>query len=307
MKRIAHLVGGNSASSSDARLGPVFNPATGEQTAELELASKTTVETAIEKSQAAFKEWSARTPINRARVMFRYKELMQANMDELAVLVSREHGKTIDDAKGSITRGIEIIEFACGIPQLLKGEFSSNVGSGVDSFNLRQPLGVCAGITPFNFPAMVPLWMYPVALACGNTFILKPSEKTPSCPLRMVKLAHEAGVPTDVLQVVNGDKEAVDALLHDERVKAVSFVGSTPIAEYIYQTGTASNKRVQALGGAKNHMIVMPDADINRVTDALIGAAFGSAGERCMAVSVAVCVGDETANSVCKSVSAAAS
>lgn len=307
MKRIAHLIGGEPASSADARLGPVFNPATGEQTAELELASKQTVENAIAKSQAAFREWSARTPINRARVMFRYKELMQANMDELAVLVSQEHGKTIDDAKGSITRGIEIIEFACGIPQLLKGEYSSNVGSGVDSFNLRQPLGVCAGITPFNFPAMVPLWMYPVALACGNTFILKPSEKTPSCPLRMVELAHEAGVPTDVLQVVNGDKEAVDTLLHDERVKAVSFVGSTPIAEYIYHTGTSNNKRVQALGGAKNHMIVMPDADISRVTDALIGSAFGSAGERCMAISIAVCVGDETANNVRNSVSEAAS
>lgn len=307
MKRIAHLIGGETGASASARLGPVFNPATGEQTAELELASKATVEKAIANAEAAFKEWSARTPINRARVMFRYKELMQANMDELAVLVSSEHGKTIDDAKGSITRGIEIIEFACGIPQLLKGEFSSNVGSGVDSFNLRQPLGVCAGITPFNFPAMVPLWMYPVALACGNTFILKPSEKTPSCPLRMVELAHEAGVPKDVLQVVNGDKEAVDALLHDERIKAISFVGSTPIAEYIYQTGTASNKRVQALGGAKNHMIVMPDADINHVTDALIGSAFGSAGERCMAISVAVCVGDETANNVGKSVSEAAS
>jgi len=307
MKRIAHLIGGEPASSADARLGPVFNPATGEQTAELELASKQTVEKAIAKSQAAFREWSARTPINRARVMFRYKELMQANMDELAVLVSREHGKTIDDAKGSITRGIEIIEFACGIPQLLKGEYSSNVGSGVDSFNLRQALGVCAGITPFNFPAMVPLWMYPVALACGNTFILKPSEKTPSCPLRMVELAHEAGVPKDVLQVVNGDKEAVDTLLHDERVKAVSFVGSTPIAEYIYHTGTSNNKRVQALGGAKNHMIVMPDADIPRVTDALIGSAFGSAGERCMAISIAVCVGDETANNVRNSVSEAAS
>ncbi|WP_108882241.1 CoA-acylating methylmalonate-semialdehyde dehydrogenase [Anderseniella sp. Alg231-50] len=307
MIKIAHLIGGESASSADARIGPVFNPATGEQTAELELAGRATVENAIMRAEAAFAEWSARTPINRARIMFAYKELMQANMDELAVLVSREHGKTIADAKGSITRGIEIIEFACGIPQLLKGEFSSNVGTGVDSFNLRQPLGVCAGITPFNFPAMVPLWMYPVALACGNTFILKPSEKTPSCPLRMAELAHEAGVPKDVLQVVNGDKEAVDTLLQDDRVKAVSFVGSTPIAEYIYRTGTANNKRVQALGGAKNHMIVMPDADIPQVTDALIGSAFGSAGERCMAISVAVCVGEETANNVRDAVSQAAS
>ncbi len=307
MQRIAHLIGGEPASSSSARVGPVFNPATGEQTAELELASKSTVDSAITKAATAFGEWSARTPINRARVLFRYKELLSANMDELAVLVSREHGKTIDDAKGSITRGIEIVEFACGIPQLLKGEFSSNVGTGVDSYNLRQPLGVCAGITPFNFPAMVPLWMFPVALACGNTFVLKPSEKTPSCPLRMVELAHEAGVPKDVLQVVNGDKEAVDTLLKDDRVKAVSFVGSTPIAEYIYHTGSAHNKRVQALGGAKNHMIVMPDADVSQVTDALIGSAFGSAGERCMAISVAVCVGDDTADSVRDSVAKAAS
>lgn len=306
MLRIAHLIGGKSASSNEARLSPVFNPATGEQIAELELATKATVSDAIEKANAAFTEWSARTPINRARIMFRYKQLLQDNIEDLAVMVSREHGKTIDDAKGSITRGIEIVEFACGIPQLLKGEYSANVGSGVDSYNLRQPLGVCAGITPFNFPAMVPLWMFPVALACGNTFILKPSEKTPSCPIRMVELAHEAGVPTDVLSVVNGDKESVDALLHDPRVRAISFVGSTPIAEYIYHTGTSKNKRVQALGGAKNHMIVMPDADVSRVTDALIGSAFGSAGERCMAISVAVCVGEETANSVRDAVSAAA-
>ena len=306
MKRLAHLIGGQAASSSRARISPVFNPATGEQAAELELASASIVREAITKANNAFAEWSSRTPINRARIMFRYKQLLQDNMDELAVLVSREHGKTLDDARGSITRGIEIVEFACGIPQLLKGEFSANVGSGVDSYNIRQPLGVCAGITPFNFPAMVPLWMFPVALACGNTFILKPSEKTPSCPLRMVELAHEAGVPKDVLHVVNGDKEAVDAILHDARVQAVSFVGSTPIAEYIYRTGTSNDKRVQALGGAKNHMIVMPDADVSHVRDALIGSAFGSAGERCMAVSVAVCVGKETADSVRDAVSEAA-
>ena len=296
MKRLAHLIGGQAASSSRARISPVFNPATGEQAAELELASASTVREAITKANNAFAEWSSRTPINRARIMFRYKQLLQDNMDELAVLVSREHGKTLDDARGSITRGIEIVEFACGIPQLLKGEFSANVGSGVDSYNIRQPLGVCAGITPFNFPAMVPLWMFPVALACGNTFILKPSEKTPSCPLRMVELAHEAGVPKDVLHVVNGDKEAVDAILHDARVQAVSFVGSTPIAEYIYRTGTSNDKRVQALGGAKNHMIVMPDADLDLAADALVGAGYGAAGERCMAISVAVPVGDETAD-----------
>jgi malonate-semialdehyde dehydrogenase (acetylating)/methylmalonate-semialdehyde dehydrogenase len=306
MQNIAHLIGGEASSISGSRLSPVYNPATGEQAATVELASKQTMQIAIEKAHAAFPEWSARTPIYRARVMSRYKELLMSNKDELAVLVSKEHGKTLDDARGSITRGIEIVEFACGIPQMLKGEYSANVGTGVDSYNMRQAIGVCAGITPFNFPAMVPLWMFPVALACGNTFILKPSEKTPSCPLRMVELAHEAGVPTDALSVVNGDKEAVDTLLTDERVKAVSFVGSTPIAEYIYHTGSTNNKRVQALGGAKNHMIVMPDADTSRVTDALIGSAFGSAGERCMAISVAVCVGEDTANTVRDAVCAAA-
>lgn len=298
MHRIGHLINGKDTSQSAERTGPVFNPATGEQIAEVALANSATVGTAVTAAEAAFEEWSSRTPINRARVMFRYKELLSAHIDELAELVSKEHGKTLDDARGSITRGIEVVEFACGIPQMLKGEFSANVGSGVDSFNLRQPLGVCAGITPFNFPAMVPLWMFPVALACGNTYILKPSEKDPSCPLRMVELAHQAGCPEGVINVVNGDKEAVDALLTDPRIQAVSFVGSTPIAEYIYHTGTANNKRVQALGGAKNHMIVMPDADENRVADALIGSAFGSAGERCMAVSLAVCVGKDTGDRV---------
>lgn len=298
MHRIGQLIDGKRTTDPASRTGPVFNPATGEQIAEVELASRDVVSSAIAAAESAFGEWSRRTPINRARVMFRYKELLTAHMDELAEMVSREHGKTLEDARGSITRGIEVVEFACGIPQMLKGEFSANVGTGVDSFNLRQPLGVCAGITPFNFPAMVPLWMFPVALACGNTFILKPSEKDPSCPMRMVELAHEAGCPEGVISVVNGDKEAVDTLLEDPRVQAVSFVGSTPIAEYIYHTGTAHNKRVQALGGAKNHMVVMPDADTDRVVDALIGSAFGSAGERCMAVSLAVCVGDETGDRI---------
>tara|TARA_R100000789_G_scaffold23697_1_gene26361 strand:- start:146 stop:1438 length:1293 start_codon:yes stop_codon:yes gene_type:complete len=230
--------------------------------------------------------------------MFKYRDLVEKNMGELAELVGREHGKTLPDAAGSVQRGLEVVEFACGIPQLLKGEFSEQVGGGIDSFNMRQPLGVCAGITPFNFPAMVPMWMFPVALACGNTFILKPSEKDPSCPLRLAELMTEAGAPPGVLNVVNGDKEAVDALLHHPLVEAVSFVGSTPIAEYIYHTGTANNKRVQALGGAKNHMIIMPDADLDQAADALIGAGFGSAGERCMAVSVAVPVGDETADAI---------
>ncbi len=298
MKRIGHFIGGSHAGAAASRTGPVYNPATGEQIAEVELADSEMVRTAISSAEAAFEEWSSRTPINRARIMFRFKELLSENINELAEMVSREHGKTLDDARGSVTRGIEVVEFACGIPQLLKGEFSANVGTGVDSFNLRQPLGVCAGITPFNFPAMVPLWMMPVALACGNTFILKPSEKDPSCPLRIVELAREAGCPDGVVNMVNGDKEAVDTLLTDSRVQAISFVGSTPIAEYIYRTGSANNKRVQALGGAKNHMIVMPDADMEGVTDALIGSAFGSAGERCMAISLAVCVGDETGDRV---------
>ena len=298
MIRIGHLINGEKSTRSDGRTGPVFNPATGQQIAEVELASTADVAEAVAVADAAFVEWSGRTPINRARVMFRYKQLLEEHADELAELVSREHGKTLPDALGSVKRGIEIVEFACGIPQLLKGEYSANVGSGVDSFNMRQPLGVCAGITPFNFPAMVPLWMFPVALACGNTFVLKPSEKDPSCPLRMVELAHEAGVPPGVLNVVNGDKEAVDALLTDSRVKAVSFVGSSPIAQYIYHQGAANNKRVQALGGAKNHMIVMPDAETDRTIDALIGSAFGSAGERCMAISIAVCVGEKTADRI---------
>jgi malonate-semialdehyde dehydrogenase (acetylating)/methylmalonate-semialdehyde dehydrogenase len=230
--------------------------------------------------------------------MFKFRELVEANMSELAELVGREHGKTLPDAAGSVQRGLEVVEFACGIPQLLKGEYSEQVGGGIDSFNMRQPLGVCAGITPFNFPAMVPMWMFPVALACGNTFILKPSEKDPSCPMRLAELMVEAGAPAGVLNVVNGDKEAVDAILTSPDIEAVSFVGSTPIAEYIYHTGSAHNKRVQALGGAKNHMIIMPDADLDQAADALIGAAFGSAGERCMAVSVAVPVGEETADAI---------
>ena len=245
----------------------------------------------MQAARAALPGWAATTPLRRARIMFRLKDLLEQHIDELAELVTAEHGKTLADAKGSITRGIEVVEFACGIPSLLKGEFSGNVGSGVDLLSFRQPVGVCAGITPFNFPAMIPLWMFPVALACGNTFVLKPSEKDPSCPLRIAEIAKEAGVPDGVLNVVNGDKVAVDAILAHPDIAAVSFVGSTRIAEYIYHTGTAHNKRIQALGGAKNHMVVMPDADPAQVTDALLGSAYGSAGERCMAVSVAVAVG----------------
>tara|TARA_R110000787_G_scaffold86057_5_gene183172 strand:- start:6045 stop:7541 length:1497 start_codon:yes stop_codon:yes gene_type:complete len=295
--RLSHFIGGVSKSGSE-RTGPVFNPSTGEHFADVELASAAEVDAAVQIAHEAFREWSEWTPIRRARVMFKYRDLVEKNMGELAELVGREHGKTLPDAAGSVQRGLEVVEFACGIPQLLKGEFSEQVGGGIDSFNMRQPLGVCAGITPFNFPAMVPMWMFPVALACGNTFILKPSEKDPSCPLRLAELMTEAGAPPGVLNVVNGDKEAVDALLHHPLVEAVSFVGSTPIAEYIYHTGTANNKRVQALGGAKNHMIIMPDADLDQAADALIGAGFGSAGERCMAVSVAVPVGDETADAI---------
>ncbi len=295
--RLSHFIGGVSKTGSE-RTGPVFNPSTGEHFADVELASAAEVDAAVQIAHEAFREWSEWTPIRRARVMFKYRDLVEKNMGELAELVGREHGKTLPDAAGSVQRGLEVVEFACGIPQLLKGEFSEQVGGGIDSFNMRQPLGVCAGITPFNFPAMVPMWMFPVALACGNTFILKPSEKDPSCPLRLAELMTEAGAPPGVLNVVNGDKEAVDALLHHPLVEAVSFVGSTPIAEYIYHTGTANNKRVQALGGAKNHMIIMPDADLDQAADALIGAGFGSAGERCMAVSVAVPVGDETADAI---------
>ncbi|MEQ8708658.1 MAG: CoA-acylating methylmalonate-semialdehyde dehydrogenase [Rhodospirillales bacterium] len=295
--RLSHFIGGAAKSGSE-RTGPVFNPSTGEHFADVELASAPEVDAAVQVAHEAFREWSEWTPIRRARVMFRYRDLVEKNMGELAELVGREHGKTLPDAAGSVQRGLEVVEFACGIPQMLKGEYSEQVGGGIDSFNLRQPLGVCAGITPFNFPAMVPMWMFPVALACGNTFILKPSEKDPSCPLRLAELMTEAGAPPGVLNVVNGDKEAVDALLHHPLVEAVSFVGSTPVAEYIYHTGTANNKRVQALGGAKNHMIIMPDADLDQAADALIGAGFGSAGERCMAVSVAIPVGEETADAI---------
>ena len=294
MKKISHFIDGKIYSDSKSRIGPIFNPAIGEKIAEVELASKSTVEMAIESSSKAFQKWSKTTPINRARILAKFKDLLIKNMNDLAVMVSEQHGKTIADAKGSIQRGIEVVEYATGITDSLKGDHSTSVGTNVDSHTLRQPLGVCAGITPFNFPAMVPMWMFPVAIACGNTFVLKPSEKDPSCPMKLAELAIEAGLPNGVLNVVNGDKEAVDTLLQNKTVQAISFVGSTPIAEYVYHTGTKNNKRVQALGGAKNHMVIMPDADINKTTDAIIGSAFGSAGERCMAISVAVCVGKNT-------------
>jgi malonate-semialdehyde dehydrogenase (acetylating)/methylmalonate-semialdehyde dehydrogenase len=290
-KALHHYVNGKRVNGTSGRFGDVFNPATGETASQVPLASKAEVGAAIAAAEAAQVAWGAMPPLQRARVLFRFKELVEKNMDELARMVTSEHGKTLADAKGSVIRGLEVVEFACGIPHLLKGDFTEAVGRGIDSWSMRQPLGVCAGITPFNFPAMVPMWMFPMALACGNTFILKPSEKDPSCPLRLAELMMEAGAPPGVLNVVNGDKEAVDAILTDPRVAAVSFVGSTPIAEYIYHTGCAHNKRVQALGGAKNHMVVMPDADLDQATDALMGAGYGSAGERCMAISVAVAVG----------------
>lgn len=296
MQTLGNFIHGKRVSSESSRMAPVFNPATGEQTKQVSLATADETRAAISAAQAAFNEWSKTPPLRRARVMFKFKELLEQHKDELAALITSEHGKVLSDAHGELTRGLEVVEFACGIPHLLKGEHSLNVGTGVDSHTLMQPLGVCAGISPFNFPMMVPMWMFPVALACGNTFVMKPSEKDPSPALRMAELLKEAGLPDGVFNVVNGDKEAVDVLLTDPRIQAVSFVGSTPIAEYIYSTGSAHGKRVQALGGAKNHMIIMPDADEDQVVSSLMGAAYGSAGERCMAISVAVCVGNEVAD-----------
>ena len=298
MRSIPHFIGGKEVAGSSGRFSDVFNPATGEVQAKVALASKAELDTAVKVAAEAFKIWSAVTPLQRSRVMFRFKDLLEANIGKMAELVTAEHGKVLSDAKGSITRGIEVVEFACGIPQMLKGEFSENVGTNVDSWAIRQPLGVVAGITPFNFPAMVPMWMFPIALATGNSFILKPSERVPSASLLMAELLKKAGLPDGVFNIVNGDKEAVDAILTHPEIQAVSFVGSTPIAEYIYHTGTAHNKRVQALGGAKNHMIVMPDADMDQAADALMGAGYGSAGERCMAISVAVAVGDKVGDAL---------
>ena len=292
MNLIKHFVGGKVISGNSERKGKIFNPATGEQESEVILASKADLDGAVEIAQKAFETWSLNPPLQRARIMFKFKELIEKNFDELAKLIVSEHGKVYEDAKGSLIRGLEVVEFACGIPHLLKGEFSENVGTNVDSYSMRQPLGVAAGITPFNFPAMVPMWMFPLAIACGNSFILKPSEKDPSCPMKLAELLHEAGLPEGVFNVVNGDKEVVDAILTNQNIKAVSFVGSTPIAKYIYENAAKNEKRVQALGGAKNHLVVMPDCDLDSAVNGLMGAAYGSAGERCMAQSVAVSVGD---------------
>ncbi|PWT73698.1 MAG: methylmalonate-semialdehyde dehydrogenase (CoA acylating) [Proteobacteria bacterium] len=288
---IPHFIGGRETPGTSGRFGDVFNPALGAVSSRVAFATSEEVAQAVAAAQAAFPAWSATPPLRRARVIFKFKELVERDADKLARLISSEHGKVVSDARGEVTRGLEVVEFACGIPHLLKGEFSEQVGTGIDSYSMRQALGVCVGITPFNFPAMVPMWMFPIAIACGNTFVLKPSERDPSAGVMLAKLLKDAGLPDGVFNVVHGDKVAVDALLTDPRVAAVSFVGSTPIAEYIYRTATASGKRVQALGGAKNHLVVMPDADLDQAVDALTGAAYGSAGERCMAISVAVAVG----------------
>jgi malonate-semialdehyde dehydrogenase (acetylating)/methylmalonate-semialdehyde dehydrogenase len=292
METIHHFINGSAHDGSGGRYADVYNPALGEPCARVALASRDDVDAAVAAASAAFPAWAATPPLARARVLFTYLQLCQRHADEFAAMVVREHGKTFADAKGEVARGIEVVEFAVGIPQLLKGEFTDQIARGIDAWSMRQPLGVVAGITPFNFPVMVPMWMFPVAIACGNTFILKPSERDPSASLLHAQLLKEAGLPDGVFNVVQGDKTAVDALLDHPDIQAISFVGSTPIAEYIYARGSAAGKRVQALGGAKNHMVVMPDADMDMAVDALIGAAYGSAGERCMAISVAVAVGD---------------
>jgi malonate-semialdehyde dehydrogenase (acetylating)/methylmalonate-semialdehyde dehydrogenase len=289
---IHHYIGGREAEGTSGRYADVYNPALGQPCARVALAAPEDVDAAVAAAHAAFPAWAATPPLARARVLFKYLQLCQQHVDEFAAMVTREHGKTFADAQGEVARGIEVVEFAVGIPQLLKGEFTDQIARGIDAWSMRQPLGVVAGITPFNFPVMVPMWMFPVAIACGNTFVLKPSERDPSASLLHARLLKEAGLPDGVFNVVQGDKAAVDALLDHPDVQALSFVGSTPIAEYIYARGTASGKRVQALGGAKNHMVVMPDADMDMTVDALIGAAYGSAGERCMAISVAVAIGD---------------
>jgi malonate-semialdehyde dehydrogenase (acetylating)/methylmalonate-semialdehyde dehydrogenase len=300
MREIGHFISGKPVAGTSGRFGEVFDPNTGEVQAKVALASRAEVEAAIADAEAAQPGWAATNPQRRARVMFKFLELIQKEMEPLAKLLASEHGKVVADAKGDLQRGIEVVEFACGIPHLMKGEYTDGAGPGIDLYSLRQPLGVVAGITPFNFPAMIPMWKFAPAIACGNSFILKPSERDPSVPMRLAELMVEAGLPAGVLNVVNGDKEAVDTLLTDPRVKAIGFVGSTPIAEYIYATGCAHGKRVQCFGGAKNHMIVMPDADMDQAVDALIGAGYGSAGERCMAISVAVPVGEKTADALVK-------
>ncbi len=294
---IGHYVGGRHQAGKGST-APSYNPATGHVIGAVALADAKEVDLAVQSALAAFPAWSQTPPLKRARVMFRFKELLERDMDKLAAAITREHGKVVSDAKGELVRGLEVVEYACGIPELLKGDYTEQIANGIDAWTMRQALGVCVGITPFNFPAMVPMWMFPMAIACGNTFVLKPSERDPSTALLLAELLTEAGLPDGVFNVVQGDKGAVDALLDHKDVRAISFVGSTPIAEYIYARGTSQGKRVQALGGAKNHMIVMPDADMDKTVDALMGAGYGAAGERCMAISVVVAVGDATANTL---------
>ncbi|HST74410.1 MAG TPA: CoA-acylating methylmalonate-semialdehyde dehydrogenase, partial [Acetobacteraceae bacterium] len=291
MREIGHFIGGRAAAGESGRFADVFNPALGEVSGRVALAGPAEIDRAVEAAAAAWPAWAATPPLRRARVMFRFRELLERDRKQLAAIITAEHGKVLSDAEGEVQRGLEVVEFACGIPHLLKGEYTEAVGTGIDAWSMRQPLGVVAGITPFNFPVMVPLWMIPVALACGNCFILKPSEKDPSASLRMAELLAEAGLPAGVFSVVQGGREAVERILEHPGIAAVSFVGSTAIAETVYRGGTAHGKRVQALGGAKNHLVVMPDADLDDAVDALMGSAYGSAGERCMAVSVAVAVG----------------
>lgn len=298
IREITHWINGTPMRGQSARFGDVFHPATGTVQARVPFASDAELNSAVDAAAAAFPDWSAQPPLRRARVLFRLRDIFESRMDEVAALLNREHGKVFSDAKGEVMRGLENIEYATGICELLKGEFTEQVGNGIDTWSMRQPLGVVAGITPFNFPAMVPLWMFPLAIACGNTFILKPSERDPSASILLAEMLKEAGLPDGVFNVVHGDKSAVDAILAHPTIQAVSFVGSTAIAEYVYATGTRHGKRVQALGGAKNHMIVMPDADLDQAADALVGSAYGSAGERCMAISVAVAVGKQTADNL---------
>ncbi len=291
MKKIKNYING-SVTSISKNTQDVFDPSTGEKISEVVLSSAEDFNEVIKSAKQIQVEWSNTTPLKRSRIISNYKVLIEKNLEELATIVSKEHGKTLADAKGSVTRGLEVVEFACGIPHLLKGEFSQNVGTNIDSWSIRHPLGICAGITPFNFPAMVPMWMYPIAIACGNSFILKPSEKDPSCSIKLAELFTEAGLPDGVFNVIQGDKNVVDLILQSKDISSVSFVGSTPVAKYIYEQSSSYGKRVQALGGAKNHLVVMPDANIDQAVDGIIGAGFGSAGERCMAISVAVAVGD---------------
>lgn len=292
MRQIQHWIDGSLTAGASSRVGPVFNPATGEQTAEVALANGDDVDTVVRSAREAFESWRNSSLTKRQNIMFAFREIMSARRQEMAETLTSEHGKTVDDALGEVQRGIEVVEFACNIAHLLKGDFSEQVSTGVDTYTIRQPLGVVAGITPFNFPAMVPMWMYPIAIACGNTFVLKPSEKDPSTSLLAAEMLTEAGLPDGVFNVVHGDKESVDALITHPDVAAISFVGSTPIARHIYETGTQNGKRVQALGGAKNHMIVLPDADMDLAADAAVSAGYGSAGERCMAISAVVAVGE---------------